>query len=152
VDDLIHDGYTAITVLDLSPVALAIARRRLGPPASKVTWLEGDITTVTLTESVYDVWHDRAVFHFLTKPGERQAYVGQVLRALKPGGHVIIATFAEDGPSQCSGLPVMRYSADTLHAEFGAPFSLVRHEQEQHHTPSGATQRFVYCHFLRAGS
>jgi SAM-dependent methyltransferase len=152
VDDLIDDGYSAVTVLDLSPVALAIARRHLGPHASNVTWLEGDITTIPLTEGAYDVWHDRAVFHFLTTPAERHAYVAQVLRAVKPGGHVIIATFAEDGPSQCSGLPVMRYSADTLHAEFGTPFTLARHEKEEHRTPSGTMQRFVYCHFRRAGS
>jgi SAM-dependent methyltransferase len=100
----------------------------------------------------YDVWHDRAVFHFLTTVEERQAYAQQVIRAVKPGGLVIVATFAEDGPTRCSGLPVMRYSAEELHAEFGEPFLLLHHERESHYTPAGNEQKFVYCLCRRVAS
>ena len=146
VDDLLADGYGAITVLDLSAAALAAAKTRLGAAAQKVNWLEGDITKIALPPHAFDVWHDRAVFHFLTDKGDRQAYVEAVLHAVKPGGHVIVATFAEDGPLQCSGLPVMRYGPTELHAEFGAPFALVQHEREAHRTPFGTLQSFVYCY------
>lgn len=146
VDDLLASGYRALSVLDISAAALKAAQVRLGPAAEQVRWLVGDITTIDLPAQAFDVWHDRAVFHFLTTPEQRAAYVRQVLRAVKPGGHVIVSTFAEDGPLQCSGLPVMRYSADGLHAEFGAPFELVRHEKEEHRTPAGSIQQFVYCY------
>jgi len=152
VDDLIKGGYHALTVLDLSGAALSAAKKRLGSYADKVRWLEADIRNVELPPHAYDVWHDRAVFHFLTSPEDRHAYVATVLRAVKPGGHVIVATFAEDGPTQCSGLPVMRYSASELHAEFGAPFTLIRHEKEEHQTPSGTVQRFVYCYCRKSQS
>jgi len=152
VDDLLQDGYTALSVLDLSAAALAAARGRLGERAAGVQWIEANITEVALPVHAYDVWHDRAVFHFLTTPQERDAYVAAVLRAVKPGGHVIVATFAEDGPTQCSGLPVVRYSADELHAEFGAPFTLLRHEKEEHRTPSGMVQKFVYCYCRKQAS
>ena len=145
VDDLLADGYSNLAVLDLSEAALAEARQRLGGRAQQVSWLVGDITQVNLPRHGYAVWHDRAVFHFLTTAEEREAYVRAVLGAVRPGGHVIVATFAEDGPEKCSGLPVMRYSADGLHAEFGAPFTLLRHEREEHHTPAGAVQKFIYC-------
>jgi len=145
-DDLLVAGYRNITVLDLSGAALAAAKARLGVVVADVKWIEADITAVELPQHAYDIWHDRAVFHFLTTTEARQAYVSAVLRAVKPGGHVIVATFAEDGPAQCSGLPVMRYKADELHAEFGQPFELVHHEREDHHTPSGATQKFIYCY------
>ena len=146
VDDLLLDGYRSLSVLDLSAKALASAQQRLGPRASEVRWIEADITRAELPAHAYDIWHDRAVFHFLTAPEQRRAYVDTVLRAVKPGGHVIVATFAEDGPLQCSGLPVMRYSATGLHTEFGAPFTLLQHEREEHLTPSGSVQRFVYCY------
>ena len=97
----------------------------------------------------YDLWHDRAVFHFLTTSQERSAYISILMRALKPDAHVIIATFADDGPLQCSGLPVMRYSPSELHAELGSAFTLLKHEREEHQTPSGAAQKFIYCHFQR---
>jgi ubiquinone/menaquinone biosynthesis C-methylase UbiE len=122
VDDLLDGGYRKIAVLDLSEAALAASQSRLGDLATKVSWLVGDITTLELPRHAYDVWHDRAVFHFLTSPQKRKAYVESVLHAVKPGGHVVVATFAEDGPQKCSGLEVMRYNADGLHAEFGAPF------------------------------
>lgn len=147
VDDLVETGYKEITVLDLSAAALTATKKRLGPKGASVHWLEANITEVILPEHAYDVWHDRAVFHFLTTSEERRAYVKAVQRAVKPGGHVIVATFAEDGPTQCSGLPVVRYQAETLHAEFGESFDLIQHQKEVHHTPFGTTQSFVYCYF-----
>ena len=152
VDDLLQQGYSAITVLDLSAAALAAARARLGARAQAVHWMEADIVAAPLPVHAFDIWHDRAVFHFLTAQEDRQAYVDSVLRSVKPGGHVIVATFAEDGPAQCSGLPVMRYRANELHAEFGSPFTLVRHEKESHRTPSGAVQKFVYCYCRKVSS
>lgn len=146
VDDLVAEGYTDLTVLDLSASALAVAKKRLGTHTDSVHWLEGDITRLELPQHRFDIWHDRAVFHFLNTQKERMAYVQAVLRAVRPGGHVIVATFSEDGPLQCSGLPVMRYRPETLHAEFGDAFLLVEHEKEMHHTPSGAVQQFVYCY------
>jgi SAM-dependent methyltransferase len=146
VDDLLAEHYTQLTVLDLSAAALTAARERLGARAAGVRWLEADITRAALPVHAFDVWHDRAVFHFLTDAADRAAYVQAVLRSVKPGGHVIVATFAEDGPLQCSGLPVMRYDATALHAEFGAPFALLAHERETHHTPFGTVQSFIYCY------
>jgi ubiquinone/menaquinone biosynthesis C-methylase UbiE len=146
VDDLLSGGYENISVLDLSAVALAAAKKRISSLSSKVTWLEADVTKVDLPTHYFDVWHDRAVFHFLITPEDRAAYVSTVLRAVKPGGHVIVATFAEDGPTQCSGLPVMRYRADELHAEFGGAFTLLQHSKEVHRTPFGTDQQFVYCY------
>lgn len=152
VDDLLADGYSKLSVLDLSGTALAAAQARLGARASSVNWIEADITTVNLPPNEYDVWHDRAVFHFLISKKDRAAYVRTVFRAVKPDGHVIVATFAEDGPTQCSGLPVMRYSAEALHSEFGDSFVLLSHEKEVHHTPLGAVQQFVYCYFRKVST
>lgn len=152
VDDLLSHGFSNLTVLDLSVAALHAAQARLGERASQVTWIEADVGSADLPEQGFEVWHDRAVFHFLTEPQERQAYVANVLRSVRPGGHVIVATFAEDGPTQCSGLPVMRYSADELHAEFGQPFSLQQHTKESHHTPFGTVQQFTYCYCRRAAT
>ncbi len=152
VDDLLDHGYSNLTVLDLSAAALAAAQKRLGSRASRVQWIEADITKANLPARQFDVWHDRAVFHFLTNPEDRAAYVRVVFNSVKPGGHVIVATFAEDGPAQCSGLPVMRYSADELHAQFGESFALLNHQKETHHTPSGTEQQFVYCYCRRINS
>jgi len=146
VDDLLADGFDHLSVLDLSGAALNAARRRLSARADLVRWLEADITQVVLPAHAFDVWHDRAVFHFLTTPEDRAAYMKNVVRAVKPGGHIIVATFAENGPLQCSGLPVVRYTAEALHAEFGEAFRLLKHETEAHRTPIGAEQQFVYCH------
>lgn len=146
VDDLLKQGYNHLSVLELAASALAASQARLGSDADKVIWLEGDITTVEFPPRIYDIWHDRAVFHFLTEAAQRQAYVRNVLHALRPGGALIIATFAEEGPTQCSGLPVVRYSAEQLHAEFGTAFELLSHENGLHHTPSGYAQKFLYCH------
>jgi len=149
IDDLLFIGYTNLSVLDLSGAALVAARERIGLSSVNVNWLEADVTKVNLPLHQFDVWHDRAVFHFLNTPEDRAAYVKAVLHAVKPGGHVIIATFAEDGPIQCSGLPVMRYSADGLHKEFGDAFTLSKNLIEVHSTPFGTHQNFVYCYFRK---
>lgn len=149
IDDLLAAGYSRVSVLDISSAALAAAQRRLGERSGRVRWLEADITQAELPSRHFDLWHDRAVFHFLAAPEARAAYIAAISHAVKPGGHVIIATFAENGPEQCSGLPVIRYSAESLHAEFGAGFALLHHEQEAHHTPFGTVQPFVYCHFRK---
>ncbi len=149
VDDLLAHARFDVTVLDLSEAALQVARERLGKKqAARVHWLTGDVTELELPANAYDIWHDRAVFHFLTEPEQRAAYVAQVRRTVRPGGHVIVAAFGPDGPLQCSGLPVVRYSPDALHGEFGAAFELVEHSAEAHHTPAGAIQQFVYCHCI----
>lgn len=149
VDDLLEAGYRNLTVLDLAESALAVSRVRLGERAQSVQWIAADITRVELPAARYDVWHDRAVFHFLTDPADRARYVAQVLKSVKPGGRVIVAAFGPGGPLQCSGLDVVRYDPAALHAEFGGPFRLLRHETEIHHTPSGQEQEFVYCYCVR---
>jgi ubiquinone/menaquinone biosynthesis C-methylase UbiE len=149
VDDLLAEGFTCLTVLDVSRSALQQTRQRLGESASGVTWIEADITHVSLPENAYSVWHDRAVFHFLTRAEDRQRYLHALCRSLKPGGHAIVATFAPDGPSKCSGLEVVRYSAESLAGGIGDGFALLESARERHITPSGAEQRFVYCHFRK---
>ena len=145
VDNLLAAGYQDLSVLDLSEAALGISRDRLGADSAKVKWMRADVLRSQLDEGSYAVWHDRAVFHFLTDAADRQAYVEQVRRAVRLGGYVLVATFAEDGPEYCSGLPVVRYSAEGLHSEFGTDFQLVRSEHEDHRTPLGAEQSFLYC-------
>lgn len=145
VDDLLQAGYRDVSVLDISTSALTIAKERLGSVATSVEWIEGDITQMDLPEARYDVWHDRAVFHFLTDQADRDHYVTLVQRAVKPGGHVIVATFATDGPERCSGLPVIRYNANSLYAQFGGQFELLGSRRETHYTPAGTEQQFVYC-------
>lgn len=112
-------------------------------------WVAANVLEAEFPKNTFDVWHDRAVFHFLTTEPERQTYVRQVLHAVKPGGTVIVATFAEDRPIKCSGLPLMRYPAEELHAKFGQQFSLIHHEKESHFTPSGVEQKFTYCVFKK---
>lgn len=146
VDDLLRDGYQHITVLDISAAALETARHRLGAQADKVTWLETDILKAKLPQRIYDLWHDRAVFHFLTEPEDRRRYVNVVKEAVKPGGHVIVATFASDGPERCSGLQVSRYDPLSLHHEFGSDFDLLDSTSEVHYTPFGTEQKFIYCY------
>ena len=152
VDDLVAEGYDDLTVLDLSSAALAVAKHRLEKHADTVRWMEGDVTHAEFPIHRFDIWHDRAVFHFLTDPADRDAYVKQVMHVVRPGGHVIVATFAEDGPEKCSGLPVVRYQPESLHAEFGGAFQLVKHENEAHLTPSGKVQQFVYCYCRKGNS
>lgn len=145
VDGLLNAGYGDVTVLDLSATGIQLARTRLGAVAQQVTWVEADVLTAELAESAFDIWHDRAVFHFLTNQRDQHRYVSQVQRAVKPGGHVIVGTFAEDGPERCSGLSVARYSAEALHGEFGTDFRLLGSERQVHITPSGVPQVFTYC-------
>ncbi|MBA3699585.1 MAG: class I SAM-dependent methyltransferase [Planctomycetes bacterium] len=145
VDDLLAVQYRDVSVLDISAAALAVAQSRLGPAASAVTWIDGDITRIDLPAARYDVWHDRAVFHFLTSPTDRELYVELVKWAVKPGGHVIMATFAADGPEKCSGLPVARYDAASLHGQFGGQFELLDSRRQTHLTPAGKEQHFTYC-------
>ncbi|HEY7772029.1 MAG TPA: class I SAM-dependent methyltransferase [Marinagarivorans sp.] len=152
VDGLLANGYENVTVLDLSKAALNTAKARLGLKAEPVRWLDANVLEVEFAKNTFDVWHDRAVFHFLTTQEERQAYVCQVLHSVKPGGTMIIATFAEDGPTQCSGLPVMRYSAAQLQAEFGQPFELIGHKKELHRTPGGSEQQFIYGVFKKVAN
>jgi ubiquinone/menaquinone biosynthesis C-methylase UbiE len=146
VDDLIANGYKNISVLDISSAALQTTQQRLGSQAQAVTWLEADVTRAELPHLFYDVWHDRAVFHFLTQAVDRQRYIKMVRHAVKPGGHVIVATFALDGPDHCSGLEVMRYDPESLHNEFSTGFELINSMRETHHTPFGADQKFIYCY------
>jgi SAM-dependent methyltransferase len=145
VDGLLDAGYRQVTVLDIAGASLALARNRLGKRAGDVAWAEANILTAVLPWAGYAVWHDRAVFHFLTDPDDRARYVAKTRESVRPGGHVIVASFAPDGPTQCSGLEVVRYSADTMHAQFGEGFRLLDSVREEHHTPSGTTQAFVYC-------
>jgi SAM-dependent methyltransferase len=145
VDDLVSRGYQDLTVLDVSQTAIEATKQRLGRTADDVHWILGDITQLSLPPHSFDVWHDRAVFHFLTEPAQREAYVLSVLHAVKPGGHVIVSAFGPDGPTKCSGLDVIRYDAEALHQEFGRRFRIEESAKEVHHTPWGATQHFVYC-------
>lgn len=146
VDDLLARGYENITVLDVSQTALDVTKKRLGPLAERINWIVADITQVQLEPFAYDLWHDRAVFHFLTSTEERAAYVQNVARSVRRGGHVIVSTFGQEGPTKCSGLHVMRYDAESLHDQFGTRFRLVESSKEQHQTPFGTTQQFLYCY------
>lgn len=148
VDDLVARKYSAVTVLDISDAALAIARARIGEKADTVTWIAADATQWEPWRQ-YDVWHDRAAFHFLTEAADRKAYVERLGRALRPGGCAIIATFALDGPERCSGLPVVRYDPDRLGATLGAGFVFVDARRHEHTTPAGAVQRFQFSAFRR---
>jgi trans-aconitate methyltransferase len=148
VDALIDNGFQAITVLDLSKEALASAKARLGARGAKVRWIVEDVTTWEPSET-YDVWHDRAAFHFLTEPKDRAAYAARVSRAVRPGGHVIIGTFAPDGPERCSGLQVVRHDAASLSEMLGSAFDLIESRRHGHQTPMGTTQRFQFSRFRR---
>jgi SAM-dependent methyltransferase len=151
-DHLINAGYSRLTVLDISPSALDIAKKRLAARSAEIEWMTGDILSAPLDSQRYGLWHDRAVFHFLLGPSDRRRYGEQLRHALRPGGHAIIATFADDGPPRCSGLDVRRYSADGLVAEVGKGFVLLDQRREDHRTPSGAIQKFIYCLFERTES
>lgn len=146
VDDLLARGYQDLTILDVSQTALDITKARLGEAGKHIEWIRADVTRADLPPRAFDVWHDRAVFHFLTAEEQRQAYVRLAAKAVKPGGHVIVSTFGPEGPAKCSGLEVVRYDAATLHGEFGARFELVASSSELHQTPFGTTQQFLYCY------
>jgi 2-polyprenyl-3-methyl-5-hydroxy-6-metoxy-1,4-benzoquinol methylase len=146
VDDLLALGYRNLTVLDISQTALVLTRQRLAESAIGICWICADVTASPLAANAFDVWHDRAVFHFLTSEEQRMAYVQAVQSAVRPGGHVIISTFGPEGPDKCSGLPVMRYDAEDLHGEFGTHFQLMDSSKELHETPLGTIQQFLYCY------
>ena len=145
VDDLLSRGYLDVSVLDISGTAIEFTQRRLGAQAHQVGWHVGDVTTYDFVAKRFDLWHDRAVFHFLTDPRARQAYIDQVRRYIKPGGLVLMATFGPNGPLKCSGLDVVRYDEEKLHHEFGKGFQWLGSEVSLHHTPAGADQQFLYC-------
>jgi SAM-dependent methyltransferase len=148
VDRLLDFPFEKIAVLDISETALSNARSRLGERARRVEWVTADITAVT-SLGTFDIWHDRAVFHFLTEAADREKYVELARRTIPQGGHLIIATFADDGPTRCSDLDVCRYSAKTMGAELGESFALVRESREAHTTPWGLSQAFFYGAFRR---
>ncbi len=146
-DDLLDCGFKHVTVLDLSSTALGIAKSRLGKRAKDVVWIEGDITEVTLDENFYDVWHDRASFHFLITPDDRSKYIDLMLRSLRQGAHILLATFSPEAPPRCNGLDVARYTSDLLKAEFGNQVTLIESRRELHRTPGGVEQPYIYGHF-----
>jgi SAM-dependent methyltransferase len=148
VDCLLDRGFDDLTVLDVAEDSLAAARARLGDRAARVAWIAADVTAWS-PDRRWDLWHDRAVFHFLTAPADQRAYVAALDRALAPGGHVVIATFAPEGPDRCSGLPVVRYDEARLGAALGPGFRFVESRREDHRTPGGATQAFLYQRYRR---
>ncbi|GAB4336778.1 MAG: class I SAM-dependent methyltransferase [Desulfobulbaceae bacterium] len=145
---LLDAGYTDVTVFDISGEALRAARQELGEGAAQVKWIEGDITTFDF-ERCYDLWHDRAVFHFLTEPELRERYLRNLKMTVSGEGFLVLATFGPDAPARCSGLPVVRYTPESLQNEVGGEFELVRSVEEEHRTPGGTKQQFVYCLFRR---
>jgi SAM-dependent methyltransferase len=148
VDALLDEGYGRIAVLDVAETALARARKRLGERASGVKWIAADVTSWT-PRNAFDVWHDRALFHFLTEARDREAYRRTLAAALPEGGHAIVGTFAADGPERCSGLPVVRYAPAALAAEMGPEWQLSETLSEDHATPGGKIQRFQFSRFVR---
>jgi SAM-dependent methyltransferase len=149
VDDLLARGYSNVTVLDIAPSALAHAKARLGASAGAVRWVVGDITRLELPVNEYGFWHDRAVFHFLRDDADRLCYLAALRRSVQEGGHLLIGTFGPEGPERCSGLDVVRYSVESLKAQFGDDFEELDHAMEAHVTPSGRTQQFLYWHARR---
>lgn len=147
VDDLLTLDYRHISVLDISREAIQRKQQRLGAASDDVEWIVADITQATLPKQRYDVWHDRAVFHFLLEPEQQAAYVQRVLHSLKAGGHLVMAVFGPAGPTQCSGLPTARYDIALLCERLGPDFQLLSHSLEEHHTPGGKGQQFLYAHF-----
>ena len=149
VDHLVKAGVWDVTVLDVSSAALQMAQTRLGEQAALVHWVQADITqSEALGE--FDVWHDRAVFHFLVETADRAAYLSRLRKSLRPGGHLILGTFSLQGPDKCSGLPVCRYDALSLAATVGSGYSLVQQLEHVHQTPAGARQLFNFCTFQKA--
>jgi ubiquinone/menaquinone biosynthesis C-methylase UbiE len=149
IGDLLDAGHQSITVVDISEAALSSAAEKLGAKGKKVNWLEGDITSLKMPISHYDLWHDRAAFHFLTEPWQQRLYRDNLLKTLKPGGYLIIGVFAPEAPARCSGLQVQRYEHRALHTVLGEEFELLRHQKELHVTPGSVEQMYLYCLFRR---
>lgn len=149
VDVLLERGVGQVSVLDISGSALERSKSRLGEAAAKVQWIHDDVVSWWPDEVSFDVWHDRAVFHFLTDPHDRERYVASVSRAVKPGGHAVIASFAEDGPEKCSGLTVARYSPEQLAEVFSEHFELEASGRDEHETPRGSVQKFTFVRLRR---
>jgi SAM-dependent methyltransferase len=147
-DHLLERGFRDVTVLDISQAGLDLSALRLGRRASEAHWITADVTEWNPSRR-FDIWHDRAAFHFLTDPADRAAYVARLHEALRPGGHAIIATFAADGPEKCSGLPVNRYDPEDLARELGQEFHLVESRRHDHATPGNVSQRFQFSLFQR---
>ena len=147
VDSLLKEGLENLTVLDISEEALDKTKSRLGDKAEKVDWIAGDMTTAELPADSYYIWHDRAVFHFLTSEEEREKYLTNLRRALQPGGKVIMATFAPEAPAKCSGLPVERYTPETIQETLGEEFNPEQTLKDLHVTPSGVEQMYLYTRF-----
>ncbi len=148
VDALLQGGYGDISVLDVAASGIRHAQQRLGERAGQVQWIEADVTDFRPSRR-WDLWHDRAVFHFLTDQADREGYRRALEEAVAPGGHAIVATFSTEGPKRCSGLDVARYGPATLSAELGRAFELREAHGEDHHTPTGMVQPFIYCLFRR---
>jgi SAM-dependent methyltransferase len=145
VDDLLCRGLTGVTILDVSEAALAVARQRLGERARDVTWLVTDLLQAEPPEGGFDLWHDRAVLHFLTDASDSARYAAVAARAVASGGHAVIGGFAPDGPEKCSGLPVARRSAEEIAVILAPAFRLVATRAERHITPAGTEQSFAYA-------
>jgi SAM-dependent methyltransferase len=145
---LLASGYTDVTVTDISPAALALARADLGVAAEQITWVQSDVRSHDFAR-LFDLWHDRAVFHFMVEDDDRDRYLSVLRRTLRPGGHLVLAAFGPGGPSHCSGLPVVRYGAEDLVEILGADFELVSAQIQTHQTPAGQEQEFSYSHFRR---
>jgi ubiquinone/menaquinone biosynthesis C-methylase UbiE len=146
--ELLDRGYSDITVADISASALSKAQAQLGSSAKAIEWLEADVRSHDFARR-YDLWHDRAAFHFMVDPKDQEAYLDTLQRTLKPGGHLVIATFGPDGPTRCSGLPVARYGSADLAERLGPGFQLISEALEVHDTPAGIHQQFLYAHFQR---
>jgi 2-polyprenyl-3-methyl-5-hydroxy-6-metoxy-1,4-benzoquinol methylase len=143
VDGLLASGLRHLTMVDLSSSALKCAQKRLGERSETIQWIAADATTWE-PEEEYDLWHDRAVFHFLTTEGQREGYLKALRKGLKPGGRVVLSTFAVGGPEKCSGLPIVQYNAEKVRATFGEDFTLLLERTEEHPTPWGGHQSFAY--------
>jgi len=152
VDDLVDAGYESITILDISENALAASKKRLGRQSELIMWLPGDVTTYSMPKHRFELWHDRAVLHFFVDPALQRAYRDNLIAALRPGGHAVIAAFAPEAPAKCSGLPVQRYEQHQLAGLLGDEFELRRSHREMHVTPGGVEQMYLYTLFRRKGA
>ncbi len=149
-EDLLDAGYSGVSVLDISRRAIDEARARLGPKADGIRWIVSDLFDAELPAGRCDLWHDRALFHFLQREEDRARYCEKLVSALRPGGYAVLATFGPNGPMSCSGLPTIRYSPEAMALTIGPSFTLLSHQLEDHHTPSNAVQQFIYCTFRKA--